>query len=216
MDNIRVLIAEGDDIPLAGLRTLLELSPDLEVAGTAESAKQLLDLVPKRKADILLLSTSLPGLNLDKLFKRLSSEKEPPRIVLLSPASEPAPPSSLKQSGITAWLPADIRKDELHAVLADAARGVSRLPWGNPDRKEDHADRETGKKTGGKITRREAEVMKLIVEGYTSREIARMLFISPRTVETHRSNLMQKLNLRNTAGLVRYAIRQGDVALTDH
>jgi len=212
MAQIRVLVAESSDITLTGILTILSGSPSIKVTGTARTAPDVLRLQSLESYDLLLLSNTLKDLHLNDFMQKLQKKERPPRVILLVNTIDIIRLNQALKAGVNGCLTKNIGKKEFRNALVSAASGervfsetIVNLMSGR------YADLARSRRRGKleQITKREAEVLQLIVEGHTSQEIANILYISPRTVETHRSNLLQKLDIKNTAGLVKYALEQG-------
>lgn len=212
MAEIRVLIAESSDITLSGILAILQGYPAIAVTGTARTASDALRIHARESCDLLLLSDTLKDLRLDDFMQKLQRTGSRTRVILLVDSISIIRLNQALKAGVSGCLTKTIKKRELQNALIASASGervfsesVASLMSGR------YADLARSRRRGKleQITRREAEVLQLIVDGYTSQEIANILYISPRTVETHRSNLLQKLNIKNTAGLVKFALEQG-------
>lgn len=215
MKKIRVLIADDHDIVRFGIVTVLNASELIEVVGEVTNGEEALESFSALIPDVCLLDISMPKMS--GIETAIAIRKKYPKAVILiltmhqneeylnQALKAGAAGYILKQSSIKELVSAIRDVHEGHSVFSDP---IARLMADQYVRqavsgKESHDDEEI------RLTRREKEITKLIVDGKTSQEIADVLFISPRTVEAHRANLMQKLGLKNTAALVRYAVSHG-------
>lgn len=209
-------IVLGDDhkIVLRGLRALLEVEPGFAVIGEAADGLGVMSLVERLKPDVLVLDLMMPGLGGFDVTRRVAKRLSKTRIVILSMYSSEAHVVEALRSGASAYVLKDASAEELVTAIREAAAGRRYLstPFSN-DRIESHLRRPSGVDPYGTLTAREREVLHLVAEGLTSGEIARRLFISPRTAESHRANLMRKLGLRSRTDLVRFALQRGIVPL---
>ncbi|TVQ03548.1 MAG: DNA-binding response regulator [Balneolaceae bacterium] len=211
MKIIHIIIAEVFDIYRAGLNAVLNEYANFRVVDSVKTAKDLLKAYKKNSKAVCMVSSSLPDSNIHELMKELKKINPQARAIILTHSTDLAHLNQSLKAGIKGYLTKNVTVDELTDVILVVESGeqgfsksVSQAMIGK------YADITRrgglpGKKT---ITKREKEIMKLIVEGHTSAEIAKQLYISTRTVETHRSNLMNKLELKNTAELVRFAIEE--------
>ncbi|MEX1062305.1 MAG: response regulator transcription factor [Balneolaceae bacterium] len=216
MAKVRVLIAESSDIALSGILTILNGSRTIDIAETAQSAPEALRLYVKIQPDICLISNTLKNLNISEFMQKIFSTNNEARVIILTDSINVTLLNQALKAGVSGCLSKSIDKKKFREAIQSAAQGekvfsdsVSSLMT---ERYARITQNRSGQKTLEQITKREAEILQLIVDGYTSQEIAKLLFISPRTVETHRSNLLQKLKIKNTAGLVRYALQEGHLS----
>ncbi len=195
---IRVFVVEDHTIVRQGLVALLETADDLHVIGEAGDGRSALEKILELRPDVVLCDLAMPGLSGLEVIKRLQDEETPPRVVVLSMYHDPVWVKRALDAGANGYLlKGSGVKDVLDAVRAVAA-GEDYLSPG-AQRSAD-ADPLTG---------REREVLTLIAQGHTSKEIGAILGISPRTAEHHRARIMNKLRIGDVAGLTRYAIRTG-------
>jgi DNA-binding NarL/FixJ family response regulator len=218
MAKTRVLIAESSDITLLGLLAILNSSRSIEVVDTAADMAEGIKLFAKHAPDLCLISDSFRNLNIHDFMQNLYKYDDNAKVVLLTDSLDINYLNQALKAGITGCLLKSIDKKNLKQSLISAAEGekvfsdaISNLMT---DRYADLAQNKTGQKSLDKITKREGEILQMIIDGYTSQEIAKELYISPRTVETHRSNLLQKLKMKNTAALVRFALEKGPFSKT--
>lgn len=207
---VRVLIADDHAIVRAGLRALIASEPSLVLVGEAAGGWEAIDLVEKTHPDILLLDISMPDLDGIAVTKRLKPQHPNLRILILTVHEDEA----LLREAIRAGASGYVLKRAAEAELLSAIRIVMRGDmYVDPamlrslllEERDTRSDRQPVEP----LTPREIEVLKLIVQGYTNRQIAEKLCISVRTVEGHRANICGKLGLRSRVELVRYAREHG-------
>ncbi|MEX2463243.1 MAG: response regulator transcription factor [Balneolaceae bacterium] len=211
MDTIPLIIAENQDISRSGLNVLLGPKSKFHILDSVQTGKDLITVYKKRPDATCIISSSLPDTNIHELMKELKSVKKSLNCIVITQSTDLSHLNQCLKAGVKGYITRNVSEDELIDIVSAVSEGqqafgksVSQLMIG---RYADVAQRSTSisKKS---ITKREKEILKLIVEGFTSAEIAKRLYISARTVETHRSNLMSKLGLKNTAALVRYALEE--------
>jgi DNA-binding NarL/FixJ family response regulator len=214
--NTPITIVLGDDhkIVLRGLRALLEAQPGLAVIGEATDGLKVAGLVERLKPDVLVLDLVMPGLGGFDVTRRLAKRLPKTHIVILSMYSSEAHVVEALRSGASAYVLKDASAEDLVTAIREAAAGRRFLsaPFSN-DVIESFLSRPGGIDPYDTLTPREREVLHLVAEGLTSGAIASRLFISPRTAESHRANLMRKLGLRSRTDLVRFAFQRGLVPL---
>jgi DNA-binding NarL/FixJ family response regulator len=215
MKPIRVLVADDHALVRAGFRVLLDKLPGIEVVGEASDGREVLRLLESCRPDVVLMDISMPGLNGVVAAARVTSVFPHVRVIILSMHANEEYVLQALRAGAVGYLLKDSSPAELRLAITAAARGETYLS--PPVSKQVIADyvRRVGEEesTFDRLTPRQREVLQLIAEGSTSREIARALGISVKTVETHRARLMERLDVHDIAGLVRRAIEMGLVEL---
>lgn len=213
MKKTTVHIADGSEISRSGMVCLLEKSRKIGEIHTYPTAKKLLKSYPCSTDSVCIISSTLTDLSLKDLMQKLQKINPSSAVIVVSGSSDIGHVNQALNCGVKGYITRQVTAIELEkTVLAVAggeqafSRKVSNTIVTHYANKRDNPE----KPIGDSITKREREVLSLIVQGLTSAEIAKRLYISPRTVETHRSNLMQKLGIKNTAGLVRYALQEGE------
>lgn len=214
MDKIRVIVADATDIARIGVVTILNEYRSLEVVSTAITADEVCCKYEKLRPDVCLISSNINDLNLHQIMSRLRQVDKSPAVIVLTYSADLTHLNQALKAGVSGYLLKSIGKTELKNAVLSAAKGEK--VFSNPVTKlmtNRYADLAQKREPIDidLITKREREVLQLIVDGYTSQEIAKLLYISPRTVETHRSNLLHKLNIKNTAALVKYAMEEGSL-----
>ncbi|WP_069132497.1 LuxR C-terminal-related transcriptional regulator [Rhodohalobacter halophilus] len=213
MNKIKVLIAENFDVYRHGLRSILSEAPAVSEVYAVRSAKDLVQAYKKSPDSVCIVSSNIEGSNIHDLMQRLEKVQPAPKVIVLTYSTDVNHLNQSLKAGVNGYLMKNCTTGELESAIKEVAKGKQAFSKSVSQMMANkYVDQ--AKKTGSvsnKLTKRETEVLKLIVEGHTSPEIAKMLFISPRTVETHRSNLMNKLKIKNTAALVRYALEKTEI-----
>jgi DNA-binding NarL/FixJ family response regulator len=211
---ITIVLGDDHNIVLKGLRALLESQPGFSVIGEATDGLEVSSLVERLKPDVLVVDLMMPGLSGFDVARRVVKRVPKTRVIILSMySSEPHVVEAL-QSGAMAYVVKDASPEELANAIREvfAGRRYLSAPYSN-ELIDTYLKRPGGVDPYDTLTPREREVLHLVAEGLTSGEIAGKLFISPRTAESHRANLMRKLGLRSRTDLVRFAFQRGIVPL---
>lgn len=211
--TIRILVADDHVVVCKGLRSLLEAEPDFLVVGEVHDGLEILPLVAQLRPDILLLDIMMPGLNGLEVTRQIRQRQPNTRVVILSMHSSEAYVLEALRNGASGYLLKQSSEEDLVTGLRLVMQGQRYL---SPPLSEraleayfEKASRGTIHDPYDDLTEREREVLHLAAEGLSTVEIGGRLSISPRTVETHRANLMDKLGLHTQTELVRYALRRG-------
>ena len=208
---IRVFITDDHEIYLEGLALLLGKQEGIEVIGTATSGKELLDQVRDLQADVLLLDVYLPDLGEEEILQQIRTSRPELRVIYLTLLRGTRYIHKLSKYNIQGYVLKNASLDELLLALKTVQDGGSYFSKDIHigDRDEDFRNTITieDKQIDEILSRRELEVLRLICKEYSNAEIADKLFLSVSTVETHRKNLIAKLGVNNTVGLVKFALR---------
>jgi DNA-binding NarL/FixJ family response regulator len=209
--RIRVLVADDHAIVREGVHQLLSQQPDIEVVGEAADGAQVLDLARKLRPDLVLMDIGMPGMNGLEATRALKAEQPQTNVLVLTMQEGEDYFFHLLQAGASGYVLKGAGSAELlSAIRAVQQGGVYLNPTMTKKVLGDLLKRpEQVNAASDRLTPREHEVLKLIAEGKTNREIADELVLSLNTVQTHRLHIMEKLNLHNRAELVKYAIRRG-------
>jgi DNA-binding NarL/FixJ family response regulator len=200
---IRVLIADDHKIVRDGLKRILASASDVQVAAEAASGDEALALVKLQDFEVAMLDMSMPGLSGLDLIKRLRIEKPKLRILVLSMHGEQQYAARVLKAGAAGYLNKDTAAELLLSALRKIAAGGMHIPEGAA------AGLISAEKPPHELlSDREFEVLRLLVEGLGPTEIAERLHLSVKTVSTHKTRILEKLNLGSTAELVRYALEQ--------
>jgi two-component system response regulator NreC len=209
--SIGILIADDHGVLRAGLRALLKAEPDLVVVGEAADGQQALQAAAELRPDVVLLDLSMPGLNGIDVTRQLKVDMPDMRVLILTVHED----GGLLQEAIRVGASGYIIKRAVESELINAIRAVFRgemyvHPAMTRALMKELAPRSVPDSDPVKVlTRREIEVLRYIAQGHTNRQIADALCLSVRTVESHRANLMSKLNLNSRVELVHYAMEHG-------
>jgi len=213
MEKIKVLIADDHAILAEGIKALLNTSGSIEVVGTANDGKEALELASKLRPDVVLMDIAMPIMDGIEAGRRITKAHPRIRVIILSQHDGKEYILSAIKGGASGYL---LKK----AVSADLISGIKAVHEGGyyfyPEVAktvvEDYREAVQTQGPGDKFERlsgREREILKLVAEGYTSKEISKMLYISVRTVLGHRTNIMDKLDIHNRTELIKYAFRKG-------
>jgi two-component system response regulator NreC len=210
---MRVLLADDHAIVRRGLRSLLETEPHLTVVAEAGDGHEAVRLAEVHTPDVAVLDIGMPLLNGIEVTSRLRAMATPPRVVILSMHTDESYILRALAAGAQAYLLKDSTDEELLPALRAVASGKPFVSAAvSAVLVEDYVRHLQSKgltDTFHLLTAREREVLQLLAEGRSNKDVAVLLAVGLSTVETHRANLMQKLNLHNTAEIVLYAVRKG-------
>ena len=211
MSPIRILLADDHTLVRAGIRSLLESIDDVEVVAEAEEGREALELIAKHRPDVALLDIGMPGLNGLEVAKRTPQASPETRIIILSMHADAAYVKKALRAGVAGYLLKGASVVELPLALQAVMRGESYLTPKISRQVVEGFLRDTDAEPGplSGLTTRQREILQLIAEGRSMKEIAGILDISIKTVETHRLRLMERLDIHDVSGLVRFAIRAG-------
>ncbi|MDR5694274.1 MAG: response regulator transcription factor [Armatimonadota bacterium] len=210
---MRVLIVDDHTLVREGIRLLLESAPHIEVVGEAGDGLEAIEKVRQLKPDVVIMDVAMPRLGGVEATRRIKEEFPMVQVLALTIHDNEEYLFQMLQAGACGYVLKKARPEELIAALEAAERGEVYLsPGMAKSLVEDYLKRvEAGEEEDSyhRLTDREREILKLIAEGYTNPEIARMLHLSVKTVQAHRAHIMEKLNLHRPAELIKYAIRKG-------
>lgn len=212
--RVRIVLADDHALVRAGLRKLLESMPDIDVVGEADDGQAVLRLVEQLHPKLVVMDISMPGLNGLDTALRLTQAHPQTRVLILSMHQSEDYVRQALRNGAAGYILKDAAPVELEMALKAVLRGETYLsPAVSKGVVSDYVQRLRSEEIpGAGLTARQREILQLIGEGNTTKDIARRLNISIKTVETHRTQLMKQLDLHDIAGLVRYAIRIGLVS----
>jgi DNA-binding NarL/FixJ family response regulator len=221
MNPIRVLIADDHTLVRAGMRALLAQVPEVEVIAEASDGREALQLIATHRPDVVLMDITMPGLNGLEATVRVAREFPQVRVIILSMHAVEEYVLQALHAGASGYLLKHAAPVELALALKAVVRGETYLS--PPISKvviAQYLQRTRGERDRSRaasapyeqLTSRQREILQLIAEGHTTKDIAQRLNLSVSTVETHRTELMQRLDIHDVAGLVRYAIRTGLVS----
>ena len=211
-DDVRVLLVDDHTIVRQGLRRILE-EKDIEVVGEAEDGRKGLEMARELEPDVVVMDISMPKLGGIEATRRIRKEVPNAKVIILTIHFDENYIFKALDAGASAYLVKETASEDLIDAIETVMSGEIYLCPHIPPKviKSYKKLIKSGKKVDefSRLTNREREILQLIAEGYTSKQIGEMLFISDKTVENHRANIMGKLDIHDTAGLVRYAIRIG-------
>lgn len=210
--TIRILIADDHKIVRDGLRSLLESRPGCNVVGEASDGREAVELTRKLDPDVIVIDVAMPELNGIDATTKLRSQAKNVKVVALSMHSDRNFVAGMLQAGASAYLRKESAFDEIAQAIDAVMAGKVFLGDGIADVVvEDYREliARNGLNDSIPLTGREREVLQLVSEGYRTAEIADMLHLSVKTIETHRRQIMEKLELRSVPDLTKYAIRHG-------
>jgi two-component system response regulator NreC len=209
---LRVLLADDHGIVRRGLRSLIETQPDIKVVAEAGDGLEALKLCEEHRPDAVILDVAMPRLNGIEVAERVQKLTHPPSVLILSMHADESYIIRALAAGARAYLLKDATDEDLIPALRAVAAGK---PFFSPSVTgvliEDYVRQLQARGLTDSyhlLTDREREVLQLLAEGRSNKEVAALLDVGVSTVETHRANLMQKLNLHNTAEIVLYAVRK--------
>ncbi len=214
MEKIRVVLADDHSFVRAGVRSILEEMGDVAVVAEAADGQQALALVEAHQPDLLLTDISMPGLDGVELASRVPAVSPETRVLVLSMHADRPYATKAIAAGAAGYVVKDAGLDELEKALRAVANGESYLsPPISTHLLADYSRLAKAEATpSSPLTPRQLEVLQLVVEGLPTKTIARRLQISVKTAETHRAQLMDRLDIHDVPGLVKYAIRIGMIA----
>ena len=205
---IRILLADDHALVRHGFRMILAAQPDMEIAGEAGNGREAVDMAQKLKPDVVVMDVAMPELNGIEATRRLIELSPRTRVLALSMHKDAVYVREILRAGARGYLLKDSADADLLAAVRAVAKGEGYLSPGVSDAVLSDYRRHV-KDPLDLLTSREREVLQLIAEGKTNKEIATSLTLSVYTVEAHRGRLMEKLNLHSTGELVRFAVRSG-------
>jgi len=214
--SIRIVLADDHHIVRDGLRSLLEEQDDMEVIAEAENGRDAVALAAELRPDVVVMDVGMPDLNGMEATRQVLERARGTRIVALSMHSDRRFVAGMLEAGASGYVIKDAAFEELARAIRAAVDGRTFLcPAVAGVVVEDYLSRPaTGEPTPARpLTPREREVLQLLAEGGSTKQIAARLGVSVKTVETHRSRIMAKLDIRSVAELTKYAIREGLTSL---
>ena len=209
---IRVLLADDHTLVRAGIRALLEKLPGVEAAGEASDGREVIGLIKAQQPDVVLMDISMPGLNGLQALARITRDFPPVRVIILSMHHNDEYVLQALKSGASGYLLKRAATAEVAAALKTvlgggvylsreiSSRFLKKFPLQQIARSTSPLDQ---------LTSRQREILQMLAEGQTTKAIALVLSVSEKTVEYHRAKLMERLNIHDIPGLVRFALRTG-------
>ncbi|MCX5785088.1 MAG: response regulator transcription factor [Elusimicrobia bacterium] len=211
-----ILICDDHKIFREGLRALLEKQPGIKVAGEARDGLEAVHLCRELSPDIVIMDISMPGLNGIEAARKIAKAKKTARVIALSMHNDRKYVTEIFKAGARAYLLKDSAFEELLDAIKAVSCGRVFLSAGITSLVLSDYIKNPAKNSQSAFTllsAREREVLQLFAEGLSTKEISAKLGVSVKTVETHRKRIMEKLNIKNIAGLTKYAVKEGLVSL---
>jgi DNA-binding NarL/FixJ family response regulator len=219
MKKSRIIVADDHSVVRSGLRLLLQSSPDFTVVAEAENGEEAVALVDRHKPDVVIMDISMPKLNGIEATGLMKQSNPDLKIIILTVHEDEEYVYQMLRAGASGYVLKSAGKKEIFAAIRSAlsgdrffSPGISKLiieGFIRRDKEQRPGQEQPVTHSSQPLTRREVEVLQYIAQGFTNKKIAEALFLSIRTINTHRTNLMQKLDIHDTARLVRYAIETG-------
>jgi DNA-binding NarL/FixJ family response regulator len=212
--RITVLLADDHTVVRQGLRALLVVEGDIEIVGEADTGRQAVQLAKKLMPDVIVMDIAMPLLNGLEATRQITKQVPASRVLILSSYSDDEYVQQLTEAGAAGYLVKQTAANDLLKAIREAHKGNAFFSPSIAKRLRDQCREafvsgQPVKKRGDYLTTREAEVLQLIAEGQANKQIAAELCISIKTVEKHRQQVMNKLNIHDVAGLTRHAISRG-------
>jgi DNA-binding NarL/FixJ family response regulator len=213
MSKIRILVVDDHAILRDGIRALLGLHDDIEIVGEASEGKEAIEKARELSPDVVVMDIAMPGMDGLEATRRITKKNPKARMLVLTQYDDKEYILSAIKAGASGYVPKRALGTDLVSAIRAIYKGDSFLyPSAAAALIEDYRQ-QAGGEPYDRLTAREREILKLIAEGHTSREIADMLLISLKTVLGHRTKLMEKLDLHNRTELIKYAMRKGLVSI---
>ena len=213
-EKIRILVVDDHAIMRDGIRALLGLHDDLEIVGEASEGKEAIEKAQELSPDVIVMDIAMPGMDGLEATRRLRKKSPNIKVLVLTQHDNREYVLSTVKAGATGYVPKRAVGSELITAIRAVYRGESFLyPSAAAALIEDYRQQVDSVEPYDQLTPREREILKLIAEGHTSRDIAGALFISLKTVLGHRTKIMEKLDLHNRTELIKYAMRKGLVTI---
>lgn len=211
MDPIRILLADDHTLMRAGIRLLLQNIEEVQVVGEASDGHEALRFIRVHRPDVVLMDIGMSGMNGLEATVRISRDFPDVRVIILSMHAHEEYVHWALRAGVAGYLLKDAMPTELELAIKAVAAGHNYLSPAISN----HVVQEYRKHLDGerspleRLTSRQREILQLIAEGHTTKEIAQKIHLSIKTVETHRTQLMKRLDIHDIPGLVRFAVRMG-------
>ncbi|MEL6673818.1 MAG: response regulator transcription factor [Bacteroidota bacterium] len=203
---IRVFLVDDHQIILDGLQALLSSIADIEVVGEANSGRELLQRLPLTKVEVILMDVDMPHMDGREATQQVKRHFPDLKVIILSMHHSQEMVRKLMQAGANGYVLKNADQAEVVQAIRQVKAGKS---YFSGQITETLLQPQLEEASTATLTSREREILILVAEGFTNIEIGNQLHISPRTVDSHRTNLMKKLSVNNVAGLIRYAFRKG-------
>ncbi len=211
MSKIKIVIADDHHILLDGLTAMLEKQDDIEVMATYDNGQALLDDLLKIQPDLALVDINMPGMQGPELTQKIKELNPSLYVITLSMYDDAPHIMEMIEAGVSGYLLKNVNDKELVSAITQVMSGKMYFSSEVSEKLTSlvmHQQRKLDQPAAPKLTERELEILKLIANEHSNAEIADILFISERTVETHRKNMLRKTNNKTIVGLIKYAMEQ--------
>ena len=218
MKKIKVVVADDHTILRQGIKALLDNQEEIEVVGEAKDGREAIKVIEELSPDVILMDIAMPGLNGLEATRRIKKKFPKTKVVVLTMHTNEEYIFQILNAGADGYLVKETAFQDLISAISSVHRGEAFMsPSISKKVLTEYIQRAQGKEKVGfdTLTTREREILQLVAEGNSNKKIAEALFISPKTVETHRAHIMDKLNIHDRAGLIKYAIRKGMINLDE-
>ncbi len=216
MRKIKVVVADDHTILRQGIKALLDNQEGIEVVGEAKDGREAIKTIEELLPDVILMDIAMPGLNGLEATRRIKKKFPKVKVVVLTMHANEEYIFQILNAGADGYLVKETAFQDLISAINAVHKGEAFMsPSISKKVMTDYIQRAQGEGKVGfdTLTTREREILQLVAEGNSNKKIAEALFISPKTVETHRAHIMDKLNIHDRAGLIKYAIRKGMINL---
>jgi len=216
IEKIKVFIVDDHQVVRQGLRTFLELQDDILVVGEASDGQTAVEMVPEVQPDVILMDLVMPIMDGITAMRQIKASNLPVKVIALTSFTEDDKVFPAIQAGASSYLLKDVSADALVEAVRAAHRGEARLHPDIARKLMEQVAQQTGFQREAQVeslTEREGDIIRLVAQGLSNHDIAQELFISEKTVKTHISNILGKLNLSDRTQLAIFAIKHGLVEL---
>lgn len=212
---IKIIISDDHQLFRDGIANLLSSSPQIEIVAQAENGSEVIEKAMQLKPDIVIMDLSLPNINGVDATRILNKELPKTKVLVLTMHAEKNYIKEALEAGAYGYLFKDCSYDQLIEAINTVYRGKKYLSNKITEILiQDYLNKDEDLSVKGQVlTERESEILKLLAEGKTTREISNLLFVSVKTVGTHKQHILEKLNLKSNSDLIRYAIKKGIIGL---
>jgi two-component system response regulator NreC len=213
MQKVKIMLVDDHAILRDGIRALISLHEDLEIIGEACEGKEAVDKILDLEPDVVIMDIAIPGMDGLEVTRRIKKKNAKIKVLVLTQHDDKEYVLSSIKAGASGYVPKKAMGSELVSAIRTVSRGESFLyPSAAAALIEDYR-LQAEEEPYDRLTSREREILTLIADGQSSRQIAEMLYISLKTVQGHRTKIMEKLDIHNRAELIKYALRKGLVSI---